>query len=56
MTQGHKEKTPSFVAAFNKACIKVDENILMNPFSTDSQFYKLNQSYIFPDVVSRDSK
>ena len=28
----------------------------MNPFSTDSQFCKLNSSYIFPDVVSGDSK
>ena len=56
MAQGHKEKTPLFVAAFNKDCIMVYENILMNPFSTDSQFCKLNSSYIFPDVVSGDSK
>ena len=56
VAQGHKEKTSSFVAAFNKDCIKVYENILMNPFSTDSQFCKLNSSYIFPDAVSRDSK
>ena len=55
MAQGHKEKTPSFVAAFNKNCIKIYENILMNPFSTDSQFCKLNSSYIFPDVVSQYS-
>ena len=54
--QGHKEKTSSFVAAFNKDCIKVYGKILMNPFSTDSQFCKLNSSYIFPDVVSLDSK
>ena len=38
VAQGHKEKTPSFVAALNKNCIKVYVNILMNPFSTDSQF------------------
>ena len=56
MAQGHKEKTSSFVAAFNKDCIKVYENILMNPFSTDLKFCKLNSSYIFPDVVSRDTK
>ena len=56
VAQGHKEKTSMFVATFNKDCIKVYENILMNPFSTNSQFYKLNLSYIFPDVVSRDSE
>ena len=28
----------------------------MNPFSTDSQFCKLNSSYIFPDAVSQDFK
>ena len=55
VAQGHKEKTSSFVAAFNKDCIKVYENILMNPFSTNQQFCKLNP-YIFPDVVSWDSK
>ena len=56
LTQGRNEKTPSFVAPFNKDYIKVYENILINPFSADSQFYKLNSSYIFPDVVSRYSK
>ena len=56
MAQVHKEKTTLFVAAFNKDCIMVYENILMNPFSTDSQFCKLNSSYIFPDAVSGDSK
>ena len=56
VAQGHKEKTPSFVAPFNKDCIKVYENILMDPFSSDSLFCKRNLLYIFPDVVSRDSK
>ena len=56
MAQGHKEKTPSFDAAFNKDCIKFYEDILMNPFSTDSQFCKLNSSYSFPDAVSQDFK
>ena len=35
VTQGHKEKTPSSVAALSKDCMKIFyENILMNPFST----------------------
>ena len=35
VAQGHKEKTLSFVAAFNEDCVEVYENILMNPFSTN---------------------
>ena len=56
VAQVHKEKTLSFFAAFNKDCIKVYENILMNPFSTNSQFCKINSSYTFPDFASWDSK
>ena len=56
VAQVHKEKTLSFFAAFNKDCIKVYENILMNPFSTNSQFCKINSLYTFPDFASWDSK
>ena len=54
--QGHKEKTPTFIANFSKDYMKVYNNILTNPFSENSQFHKLNSAYIYPDVIVKDSE
>ena len=54
--QGHKEKTATFIAKFNKDCMKVYDNMLINPFSENTLFHKLNSAYVYPEVIAMDSE
>ena len=54
--QGHKEKTATFIAKFNKDCMKVYDNMLTNPFSENTLFHKLNSAYVYPEVIAMDSE
>ena len=54
-SKSHKECAPAFVTQFKSDCQKLYSKITRNPFN-DSIFRKVNSDFIFPSVISEDSR